>query len=242
MIKRILFSLILSVGFIAAANAQCTPDPLITSPGIYPDTLASGVVGQPYTQVLTVVVPLDTIILGFPTNIDSLVVTNITGLPPTITYQCNVPHCSFPGNSTGCALFSGTPVAADTGIHVVHIIGNGYVSALPGTAIPFDDSSLTMKVYPATGISGNTVYSFEVMQNSPNPFISTTEISYTVPHAQDVDFKITSILGQVQHQEVLKAKNGKNTFVFNAKKLQSGVYFYTLTSKGQKVTHRMVVN
>ena len=103
--KKLLLGLcaIFAVG-VGSAFGQCTPDPQYTVAGVYPDTtqgLPNGVVGVPYSEVITVVVPADTtveIIPGFPQTfaIDSIVVDGLTGLPPGFTYECSDPTVLSP--------------------------------------------------------------------------------------------------------------------------------------------------
>jgi len=127
--KKLIYAFILfftgmmiTVGY---TNAQvCAPDPQYTQPGIYPDSITnldSGIVNIAYSDTITVIVPLDTISSICPcggcipcVDIDSIVLTNITGLPPGLSYQCVPPSCAFPGGTSGCVLISGTPTVAGT--------------------------------------------------------------------------------------------------------------------------------
>lgn len=102
-------------------NAQCTPDPTQTEPGIYPDSatgFADACIGILYEQLITNVVPADTnvVVFGIPilTTIDSIVIDSLNGLPPGMTFECNPNSCVFPGGETGCAIITGTcSVAGD---------------------------------------------------------------------------------------------------------------------------------
>lgn len=108
--------LVASVAFFGALNlnAQCTPDASLTSSGIYPDSATNfvgGCVGQQYTQIIQNVVPLDTTVpvFGFPVpaTIDSIVLVNVSGLPPGMNFSCNPNSCSYIGGATGCAIIEG---------------------------------------------------------------------------------------------------------------------------------------
>ncbi len=110
--KTILICLLSVVTFIA--YSQCTPDPSFTSPGIYPDSatnFSAACVGIDYSQTITNIVPLDTVIvvfgMGITTSIDSIVIDNVTGLPPGMSIACNPSGCSYIGGSTGCAIITG---------------------------------------------------------------------------------------------------------------------------------------
>ena len=63
--KKILLTLTLAFIFIGA-NAQCTPDPQYTLAGIYPDSsvgMPAALVGQSYSEVITIITPVDTAIV-----------------------------------------------------------------------------------------------------------------------------------------------------------------------------------
>lgn len=102
-------------------NAQCTPDPMQTEPGIYPDSatgFADACIDILYEQLITNVVPADTNVVVFGisilTTIDSIVIDSLNGLPPGMTFECNPNSCVFPGGETGCAIITGTcSVAGD---------------------------------------------------------------------------------------------------------------------------------
>ncbi len=88
-----------------------------------------------------------------------------------------------------------------------------------------------------TGISNesksSTPVSFSVRQNYPNPFNPQTTIKYSIPERSFVNLKIYDILGR----EVASLLNsnleaGEYASVFNAQSLASGVYIYSIHSKG----------
>lgn len=116
--------LLASIAFFGALNAgaQCTPDPQYTEPGIYPDSATNfgpACVNQPYTQLVTNVVPEDTtVVIGGiplpPIPIDSIVLEDVTGLPPGMSIACNPNNCSYEGGTTGCAIITGTCTTAGT--------------------------------------------------------------------------------------------------------------------------------
>src|ERR1035437_8766657 len=116
----------------ASFGQACSPASTYTNTntqrGVWPDTLVNfttATVGVPYSQLVTIVIPKDTT-SGSPLfihfNWDSTVMASVSGLPSSLTYACwntSVRHnnCTWPGNSIGCAIITGTPTIADIGIH-----------------------------------------------------------------------------------------------------------------------------
>ena len=78
------------------------------------------------------------------------------------------------------------------------------------------------------------ITSFNLNQNYPNPFNPSTTISYSVPKSQFVELKVYNLLGQLATTLVNKQQNAGNYSVtFNANKLASGVYVYSLTASSE---------
>ena len=66
-------------------------------------------------------------------------------------------------------------------------------------------------------------------QNYPNPFNSKTYINYYLPKSTNVKLQIYNIKGQLIKTLVVGYKHsGNNTVIWNAKDLNSGIYFYMI--------------
>ncbi|MBI3110994.1 MAG: T9SS type A sorting domain-containing protein [Ignavibacteriales bacterium] len=79
-------------------------------------------------------------------------------------------------------------------------------------------------------------------QNFPNPFNSNTQIEFSIPESQFVSLKIVDLLGR--EIEVLTKDfrlAGTHTVVWNASRLTSGVYFYTLRVGPFQETKKLVL-
>ena len=94
---------------ILSSYSQCIVDSSYTAPGIYPDPLPNGYVGQPYSQDITFIMPLDT--MG--ALIQNFEIVSI-GLPVGLNWVCNnaVNNCNYNPqmNQYGCINVSGIPL------------------------------------------------------------------------------------------------------------------------------------
>lgn len=78
-------------------------------------------------------------------------------------------------------------------------------------------------------------------QNYPNPFNATTKIHYQLSMSSRISLKIYDISGKEvktlvnQHQTA-----GQHTVTFDASKLPSGIYFYTLKTSNISSTKKMI--
>ncbi len=84
------------------------------------------------------------------------------------------------------------------------------------------------------------VYSLE--QNYPNPFNPSTNIKFSIPKDGFVELKVYDILGREVAALVSDPfEAGTYNVNFDASKLSSGVYFYTLSSGDYKQTKKMLL-
>ncbi|MBK5285866.1 MAG: T9SS type A sorting domain-containing protein, partial [Bacteroidia bacterium] len=119
-------------------------------------------------------------------------------------------------------------------------------NVLPGTML----SQGTVKITPA-GNSGCTVREIEellgitdvLLQNIPNPFNNTTQISFMIPEGGYATLKVYNYLGQEVKALYAGETEAGNTYkvTFDGSELQDGVYFYTLTGTGVSETRKMVI-
>ena len=91
-------------------------------------------------------------------------------------------------------------------------------------------------------ISGEVPSKFVLTQNYPNPFNPSTKIKFSVPNSGLVSLKVYDVSGR----EVANLVNenlavGTYEFAFNASKLNSGVYFYKLSSGSFSETKKMML-
>jgi hypothetical protein len=83
---------------------------------------------------------------------------------------------------------------------------------------------------------------FELMQNYPNPFNPATSITFSLPEKSNVILKVFNSLGE----EVAELVNeymeaGTYTYNFDASKLPSGIYIYTLQTGELFISKKMTL-
>jgi hypothetical protein len=139
----------------------------------------------------------------------------------------------------------------DSTVYLNDLLNNTstHVSVSGLNSVVFNLAGLEAKVYSLqqysiTSVAGTppVPYNFQLSQNYPNPFNPSTIIRYSVPERSKVTLKIFDITGR----ELLTLLNGEINagnyeINFNASKLPSGVYFYTLRSNSFASTKKMLL-
>jgi hypothetical protein len=83
---------------------------------------------------------------------------------------------------------------------------------------------------------------FDLFQNTPNPFSATTSISFTIPQASNVNFKVYDVTGKVLKLINKDFTAGTHTINLDKTQLgQSGVLYYQLEAGQYVATKKMVV-
>jgi len=132
-----------------------------------------------------------------------------------------------------------------------------------------DESGITGTSYPLSSLGFNTTYFWRVRamnaagaspwssvgklttqpagfvalaQNYPNPFNPSTALQYSLPADSYVSLKVYSVLGtEVATLEDGWRGPGTHKVIFEASRLASGVYFYTLRANGTIETKQMLL-
>jgi hypothetical protein len=83
---------------------------------------------------------------------------------------------------------------------------------------------------------------FNLEQNYPNPFNPSTQISFQLKQAQQIRLEVFNMLGQSVSVLLDKRQEaGNHTVTFDATNLNSGVYFYKMTTKDFSQTRKMLL-
>ena len=108
---------------------------------------------------------------------------------------------------------------------------HGYVSAV---SVSNEDETIISEELPTV---------VQLHQNYPNPFNPSTQISFTLPEAQQVSLVVYDMLGRevavLARQQMMPA--GSTTFNFDASGLSSGMYIYRLVSNSSVITKKMTL-
>ena len=93
------------------------------------------------------------------------------------------------------------------------------------------------------GISDHTFSPvITLLQNFPNPFSGKTRIDYLLSENSEVKFEIYDLIGEKRLEKNEGIKNsGKHFFEFNSLSLENGIYFYSLSAGGEKITRKMTL-
>lgn len=97
-----------------------------------------------------------------------------------------------------------------------------------------------------TSIEDNKVFptssGVQLDQNYPNPFRSSTRISFTIPESGQVTIKVINLLGQ-QVGELINKHLGAGTHevIFNADEFPSGTLFYQMEYSGTRLTRQLFI-
>jgi hypothetical protein len=249
--KKILLSLILAFAF-SGIQAQCTPDPQFTIVGIFPDSttgLSSAIVGQAYNEVITIISPTDTSVDLFgqsiPVTVQTIELTNVAGLPPSFSYDCANPTCTFIGGSTSCAVLSSPgPNVAEIGFHQLIINTTTTVDAgLFGTQEQDDIIDYYyINVNSATyNFNQFNDFSFELKEIFPNPVNNNAKIQFISGSSADIVFTIYNYLGDKIVQRDIRAIRGVNDIEISAKDYSNGMYLYSINNGVQVLSKRMII-
>ena len=252
--KKILLTLTLALAFIGT-QAQCTPDSQFTLAGIYPDSvtgLLPAFVGQLYSQNITIITPSDTSVVisaGTPAinvTIDNIDLTNVTGLPPTFSYSCDPPNCSFSGGTTACAeLYSAGPSSSEIGSHQIIFATTTYVSNVPFINTTTQEDVIDYYYLNVTSASSTinqfNELTFELKGIFPNPVNNNSKIQIIIGESKDVVFSIFNYLGKKIEERSITLARGVNDIEISAKDYANGMYLYSLNNGIQIVSKRMIV-
>lgn len=108
--------------------------------------------------------------------------------------------------------------------------GGPFARILTGQLIGVNDPSVNIPSY------------FRLFQNYPNPFNPVTKISFELPAQGNVEVRVYDASGRETALLFSGVKSsGRHELLFDASKLSSGVYFYTMKTDKILLTRKMVL-
>ncbi|MEX0719847.1 MAG: PQQ-dependent sugar dehydrogenase [Balneolaceae bacterium] len=114
--------------------------------------------------------------------------------------------------------------------------GELYFGAFDGNIYTFESDPVSAEA------EENLPNAVRLEQNYPNPFNPTTEITFRLPEASDVELRVFDILGQeiALLFDGVKSR-GEHSVRFDASNLSGGIYIYALRTGSTYITRKMTL-
>jgi len=246
--KKLYYSLLFVVSAlflsISISHAQCEPDTVTCKdtlqPGEFcPRSLPDGYVGQPYSEVITILPPSEYNYLGNVVTVLEIVVQAVKNMPPGLTYEASAD--TLLPDSAYCVLLSGTPETAgiyDLGITVSALVNIPSLGEIKIDSIT-DDTSVSIVIQSGSGLDDPT-WNDQLVICGPNPFNNTTTIRLRSQGIEDAELRVYNLLGGIVYREQMRTSPGINHFGFDGQDLRHGTYIYHITTKGEIYTNRLL--
>ncbi|MBE2216818.1 MAG: T9SS type A sorting domain-containing protein [Ignavibacteria bacterium] len=140
-------------------------------------------------------------------------------------------------------LTTGAPLASGGSEFATNLVSGK--SVLIGVVQGTPDRCIVVEVGDLVGITNNNTgvpSGYNLSQNYPNPFNPNTTFNFGIPTSGNVKLSVMDVLGR----EVAVLTNefktaGSYNVNFDASKLSSGIYFYTLSAGSFKETKKMLL-
>ena len=128
----------------------------------------------------------------------------------------------------------------------------GYLSEMIGMA----EGDFVNEIYSASGqdiVSSNlgleilnrsseSVHEFELMQNVPNPFTTTTDIGFVLPTDEYVSLRVMDVTGKVLIKKTGKYSKGYNSITLDVSEINgSGILYYQLDTERNSGSKKMII-
>ncbi len=219
-------------------------------------------IGESYSYTFTVVVPSS---FALPTGgnlgVTQATVASVSGLPSGLSYgECDPSSCVIPGGASGCFNIIGTPDASNTpGQFEITI-----TLAVEGTALgisqtinldfppdptfnlfdfPLDPYAITLNAASSCTNSNNDLANeISAIDNNPNPFSETTQISIEALKSGDYDFSVYNLLGEKVASSTYEFQTGTNQIEFDGSNLANGIYVYTISNENGSISKKMMIS
>lgn len=146
-------------------DLQCGVGMNPVEPTLCPAALANGVQGQPYDQSATFFMPREFTDSGSGQDVtlNSVTVTNVTGMPQGLSYTCDQPGCAYtvtndPATQRGCFKICGVPTVPGNYNIVIAVVAN-VTAPVVGNINQPTSFTIPLVIEPAPG--GNCCFSYD---------------------------------------------------------------------------------
>ncbi|MCX6231020.1 MAG: right-handed parallel beta-helix repeat-containing protein [Bacteroidetes bacterium] len=178
----------------------------------------------------------------FPTS-GAIPVTNIYTVPTIgnvtkYVWKYTGSNVSFSPNDTTST--NSVSITFNTNATSGNLTVYGYNTNANGVTSPA--FAITVIQNCTLGIDDESMDNFWLSQNMPNPTNGNSIIEYNLPVQGDVSFEIVNMLGQRVYQFHKIIESGKHSISLNAIDMQQGIYYYSITYKGKRLTKKMIIN
>ncbi|MBO7624320.1 MAG: T9SS type A sorting domain-containing protein, partial [Bacteroidales bacterium] len=113
-----------------------------------------------------------------------------------------------------------------------------YVDALAADPVRSNDT-LTKPFECTVGIRNAEKLDWNMGQNIPNPASDVTAIPFNMPQEGRVRFSVMTANGQLIYKQEIQAEAGDNRLELNTGEWASGLYYYSMEYRGQRITRKM---
>jgi len=83
--------------------------------------------------------------------------------------------------------------------------------------------------------------SIDKLSAAPNPFSSSTKITFNTTSNSTITLSVKNILGKTVFKKIFKTKIGKNSIPFYKNNLSTGIYIYSIQDKKKIISKRFVI-
>lgn len=204
-------------------------------------TLYAGCASTPGAGVYEYTIPVPVEFTSFTANVNGKdVVLNWSTATETNNSGFSVERKGNDGNWTTMAFVNGQ--GNSTVINHYSFIDRNVTYGNYSYRLKQTDYDGTYKYSSVVEAEVLLVNTFALLQNYPNPFNPSTNIKYSIPSDEFVTLRVFDILGrEVSTLVNQKQSRGEYTINFDASKLSSGVYIYSITAGTFKATQKMLL-
>ncbi len=88
----------------------------------------------------------------------------------------------------------------------------------------------------------DSVHAFELLQNVPNPFTTTTEIGFVLPADENVSLRVMDVTGKVLITKSGEYNRGYNSITLDVSEINgSGILYYQLDTERNSASKKMII-